>query len=541
MMPVAVADPRPPGSYYVPTPPYDNTPPSPGGLQLHGVPRVPGYLYTTWEYTNTVPGPWAQLNFSYGNSRVTGTVIIDSYAQTDGGYRHLQAQQGIDQVFLTMNFPELFGEKGGLIWNLGSFQNRYGAAGKYDGGMYETYLFGRTHIAGSTWTANLSNFDFAPDWAFTAEGGVGSKIEVVPFTNNAFYQIFANYPPPPWNSGSPYIGDRNPDYLPYAGIVPQGSTYLWHAHLGAKWQKYMTFGLHYLFTWTPDDNWHPINSRLVNGSHLSPRRDGPIQGSMGIMGGEVKVDFGAFGWGYLGYSHIDARNIAALADSIEVLHSYGGSQFKQNYFGRSYNGHTGFYTGPQNETGTLNTISAQYSFSFGQWAKYPEDFWGDGVDLVVTAFGMLTMVDSKPDIRAYDTDLIDGYTGMPLMLTDPASAPKASNQTGWDMSTKKFKWGLDAYYTPISWLGLGARFDLVQPDLDAAYSRPLTGLPGGSDLNFAVITPRLVFRTAFVTHETISIVYQRYFLGESVYPPFPYEWLPKADANVLAASATLWW
>ena len=36
------------------------------------------------------------------------------------------------------------------------------------------------------------------------------------------------------------------------------------------------------------------------------------------------------------------------------------------------------------------------------------------------------------------------------------------------MSTKKLKWGLDAIYTPLYWLGFNARWDYVQPDLDAA-------------------------------------------------------------------------
>ena len=39
------------------------------------------------------------------------------------------------------------------------------------------------------------------------------------------------------------------------------------------------------------------------------------------------------------------------------------------------------------------------------------------------------------------------------------------------MSTKKLKFGLDAMYTPLSWLGAGVRFDQVRPDMDNAYSR----------------------------------------------------------------------
>jgi hypothetical protein len=128
---------------------------APSGLQLHGKPRVPGASYIEWQYTNTVPDPWAQLNFSYGNSRAMMTVIVDSYGQTSAGYRDLQSQQGIDQAFVTLNFPEALGDHGGLVLNVGSFQNRYGTAGKYDAGMYETYLFGRTHVGGETVTANM--------------------------------------------------------------------------------------------------------------------------------------------------------------------------------------------------------------------------------------------------------------------------------------------------------------------------------------------------------------------------------------------------
>ena len=102
------------------------------------------------------------------------------------------------------------------------FANRYGVAGKYDAGMYETYLFGRTHVAGSTWTANLSNLDAAGDWSVIVEAGLGQKLEVVPFLNNQNYQIFMNIPVGE-NKGSPCLSDRSPDYLPWAGSVPIGS------------------------------------------------------------------------------------------------------------------------------------------------------------------------------------------------------------------------------------------------------------------------------------------------------------------------------
>lgn len=495
------------------------SPPPVTGFQAHSTPRVPGMLYTTWEYTNTVSGPWSQLNFSYGNSKVTATVIVDAYNQTDGGYRNLQAQQGIDQAFVTLNFPDLFNDYGGLVWNVGSFQNRYGAAGKYDGGMYETYLFGRTHQSGETLTATFSNLDARGDWTFTLEHGIGTKMDVVPFLNNANYQVFQNVPIG-GNMGSPYLSDRTADYLPYAGAVPLGSTFVNHVHVGAKYQKTWTFGAHYIYVWTPDDNWSPRNSTQLDVSDSVPRSQGPIQGSMAIVGPEVRFDGGAYGYGYLGWSHIDARNINALADILEVLHSYGGSQFKQNYFGQTFNQHTGVYNGPENETGTVDNIMAQYTFSLGAWNRAPEDWWGDGPDLVLTAFGLLSIVDSKaPPI---------------------AVAQDASRATTWDMSTKKLKFGLDGLYTPFSWFGIGGRFDMVMPDLDSAYART-PGNPGGSSLDFGVLTAKAIIRTAFVTHESVTLMYQHYLLGDNAFAPYPYQWLPKADADLASIYATMWW
>ncbi|HEY4186731.1 MAG TPA: hypothetical protein VGP07_16760 [Polyangia bacterium] len=529
------------------------------GLQLHGFPRVPGANYVTWEYTNTVPGPWAQLNFSYGNSRAMMTIIVDSYSQTSAGYRNLQAQQGIDQAFLTLNYPEAFGDRGGLVINAGSFQNRYGTAGKYDGGMYETYLFGRTHVAGITATANV---DATPEIGITAEAGGGSKIEVVPFTNNQLFQIFKGQAGGncnvPAGGGTPgcvtnqgfgyqnYLSDRDAEYLPYAGPVPQGSTFLAHGHLGASYRKMVTLGLHLIYTWTPDDNWSGVkpnastgvitggvagNSQQVNVSDHVPRYFGPIQGSMLITGADLRLSLGAFGDGYVGYSYIDAKNINALADAVEVLHSFGGWQFKENFFGVGFNPQTGEYRGPQNETGKVQTIEAQYTLSFGALARYPAAFWGQGPDLAVTVFGMFSMVDSP---APYEAPAGSGGGGKACDASVAAMGASPNGGYGcWNINTKKLKFGADIAYTPLAILGFGFRYDNVQPDLDAAFS--------GSHQNFQVFTPRVVIKTAFVTHEAITFQYQRYILGSEAYAIYPNQWAPKADPNLFAVSATMWW
>jgi hypothetical protein len=400
--------------------------------------------------------------------------------------------------------------------------------------MYETYQFGRTHVTGETLTATFSNLDQMGDWTVTLEHGLGAKLDFTPFTNNQIYQIFGSPGGPANLSGAPDLSNQNADYLPWSGPVPQGSTYLHHAHILAKYQKTWNFGLHYIFTWTPDDNWDPVNSRLPSSGDQVPRDKGPIQGCIAVVGGEARFTGGPMGDGYVSFTHVDGRNVNALADSLELLHANGGAALKQSYFGRGFNPHTGIYTGPQNETGTINNLSLQYSFSFGAFARAPEDWWGNGPDLVVTAFGMYTWVDSKAPRDAV------------------AANPSLDRQ--WDMSTKKLKFGLDAIYTPLSWLGYGVRFDHVMPDIDGAYSRVTTmvndgngGLlqltnPGGSDTNFSIISGRLLLRTDFVTHETINLQYSRYFLGKQAYPgEYRFQWLPQADANLVELSATLWW
>ena len=119
---------------------------------------VPDANYIDWRYTNSLVGPWTELNFHYGNDRVKATVQIASYNMTDPGYRRLESNLGINQAFLTMSWPELGGrEDMHLVATVGGFTNRYGAAGRYDGGKYETYLFGRTHVAGAT-----LNFELGP-------------------------------------------------------------------------------------------------------------------------------------------------------------------------------------------------------------------------------------------------------------------------------------------------------------------------------------------------------------------------------------------
>ena len=186
-----------------------------------------------------------------------------------------------------------------------------------------------------------------------------------------------------------------------------------------------------------------------------------------VYGGDVKQLHPWIGDAYAGFSVIDARNAIYLGDAIEVLHSFGGWQLHDNYFGRP--GDTDLVTGK------VYTALAQYSISIGQLLWHPQAFWGQGPDLILNVFGMYNRVDL--DVAAGANPLFNGI--------------------------KKAKGGIEMTYLPLEWFGVGFRGDVVRPDLD------------NSGTNFAVFSPRLLFRTAFVTHEQIMIQYSRYFVEEA--------------------------
>ncbi len=310
------------------------------GRKLHSPPQIPDGSYTDWRYTNVSGGPWTELWLSYGNGTVTANVVLAAYDVSDASYRDLLSQLGINQSFLSFDFPRLLGDKGGLSWNVGAFSNRYGTAAKYDAGKYDTYLFGATHVAGETVSAF---YQLGPDLTLVADHGVGSKLQVAPL-----------------------VPGLEAPYLPYPGELQQGSTLLHHAHLGLGIGAHLTVALHMLTEWTDD-------------ARLTTEEDGRITN----LGADVKLVESRYGDGYLGWSHLISDNPLRVAGAFEVLHSFEGWNLRDNYFGETATG-----------TGTIDTVMLQHSFSLERFRRAPEEFWGQSADLVVSAFGMYSRVAS---------------------------------------------------------------------------------------------------------------------------------------------------
>jgi hypothetical protein len=414
-----------------------------GGSKTHVAPRVPDGAYTDWQYIHLQPGPWTELWLSYGAGRASVNVSIAAYDIRDASYADLISQLGINQAFVSLRWPKVLGGRGDITWNVGAFSSRYGAAGRWDAGRYETYLFGATHAAGETLT---TEWRIGDGLVLMLEHGLGAKLQAVPHAPGA--------PDAP--------------YLPYPGDVPQGTTLLHHGHVGLGVGKHVTFGAHYLTTWTDD-----------------AENTGEVDGRVTVVGGEAKVVGHRFGDFYLGAAHLDSRDPLRLSGALEVLHSFEGWSLRDNYFGNESTG-----------TGTIDTLLWQHTFSVSRFLWHPREFWGQGPDLQLTTFAMYNRVASDDPM----------FTG----------------------ATAKLKLGGDVLWTPRPSLGFGARWDLVQPDMN------------DSTESFQVLSVRAVVRTRFTSNEEIWVQWSHYWNGENVRVAYPYEGM-RPDSDVLSLSAVMWW
>src|SRR5205085_11608096 len=99
-------------------------------------------------------------------------------------------------------------------WRAGAFSNKYGSAGRYDAGEYDTYVFGRIHNAGE---ALHLEYDLDEENGLQLEHGVGvRKPDPDQFNNSRF-------------------------------------TMLHHAHVTFKHTQAIQFSAHYLNAWTQEE------------------------------------------------------------------------------------------------------------------------------------------------------------------------------------------------------------------------------------------------------------------------------------------------
>lgn len=428
-------------------------------------PLIPDGQYLSWQSTAHNKSDWAELFFGIGNSWAKATVGIQGYNFTDASFDDPKTQYGIGQAFVTLT-PDLGYENMRIALKVGAYQDRYGAAGKYDAGEYDTYLFGRTHVIGETFRAD---YDLTPSIGMWFEEGVGGKRPDPSSFNNARFTMLA------------------------------------HGHAGLNFGTDMQFTAHMLYSWAQEEDRNYDVSK--NSTQYANSLINAPDGNMWVAGADARFDLGKFGYFYAGYSHVGAKNALVVGRALEVIHSSGGGEYQlgivDNYLGPGCREDTteayanpgvmrkGVLAGPGDVpyplgcsagNGSVETVLGQYEFSLTNFLQMNEEggqkFWGQGSDLKLVLYGMLNKVksDFRPDLTTKAWAPTDGIT--------------------------KLKFGADLQYHATPNITAALRFDRLQPNSEVP------------EESFAILSPRIVFTSNWVTREQLTFQYSRYLYNQ---------------------------
>jgi hypothetical protein len=444
---------------------------------------VPDDQYLSFQSTAHNMRSWAEGFFHFGNGLATGVLGIGSYNLTEGGFNDFRANWGITQAYVLLT-PDLGYENVRLWLKAGAIVDGYGTAGRYDPGEYDTYMFGRTHVVGETFHLD---YDLNDLWTLSLEQGIGSHKPDPNKYNNARF------------------------------------TMLHHEHLALKQGRDLEFGAHYLMSWSQEE--YRFQRSPTDGvgagtvDTVSGARNGLPNGKLWVAGVEARAELGAFGYVYGAYSHVRADYALTVSRAIEVLHASGGGEFElgipANYLDSPRCAEASpatppptFPSPPENwkaldhdgcsdGNGYLNAMAAQYEFSltnFQQRISGGPRFWGQGFDAILKLYGLVVFANSE----ARDTTKVSKTGGL-------AELESTALPTRYAVTKSKF--GADLTIQALPWLSPALRFDRVMPNSHIG------------EQSFAVLSPRLQFKSDWVTHERITLGYSRYFYDRRVCEP----------------------
>lgn len=328
---------------------------------IHGDPVVPGGAFGWFEHTYTVPVPWTQLNFSFGNKEVSATAVLAAWSlsQSDeaAGYFQPPSKLWFNDAYLTYR-PQIGAAELGI--NAGVFQERYGQMGEYDAGAYGTSLIAVIYGVGATSTLRLP---FQNDVTITTEAGFKGdfnkpSIDLVPDQSNEF-----------------------------ASAV-EGSTYVGHGHVAVDFNRWVELTAHGIYSFSQDDRGDALAGRDI---YLGdrPKRDG----SLTLMALDGRFRLRRFGHLYFGASHVIGKDTLTLANTVQLLNNGPGRDLSRRYWSFDSGGN-----------GKLTILGGQYRLSLGRLLRYPATFENDAPDLVWTTFGMFVKQENDGDVFA-NTDM----------------------------------------------------------------------------------------------------------------------------------------
>ena len=301
-----------------------------------------------------------------------------------------------------------------------------------------------------------------------------------------------------------FMGSRNGN-VP-SGVVPTGgngsinpmypASWVHHAHLTLHrtGDTDIKTGVHYLYNWSQDDaaqqQFDNLNTRQFYENYIKDAH-------LTVLGWDATVRNSA--WGYLGAgaSYVQGNNSTPLRG----LMTFGGD-------GPTL---TDRWWGPMSfGTGKLFALGLNYNTSLGRMlrASYSSD---------------------APDV-AIQAGFIMAYTLAPTALNPGTTDPNAPVPDTFNHRLR-YKFGVESIYTFCSWMAVALRADRVAPNSRDASE------------TFYVLAPRVVFRTNWVSRETISIIYGRWFYGPDSHPELSSTVSRDVglDKQLIAFNVNLWW
>ena len=261
-----------------------------------------------------------------------------------------------------------------------------------------------------------------------------------------------------------------------------GNTFVADGHIGVGYKRRVMVGGHF-----------------IRASGQDTLGTSSPDGRINILAADARLSLGRFGQLYLAYAHTDALQARVVSRIISVLNTQGGKGLMDNYFGGNSGG-----------TGKLDTIGGQYDLSIGRLVSYPVPFSGDGPDLFVSLFALQTHVSSAEASR--------------------------------DNITKR-KLGLETTYSLLSWLAASLRYDRVDPGVSGPGIS--MGDTDGGAYRFAVVSPRIIFRTDWQATDQVVLQYSHWFNGSRTTvrtgdPPME-DLSVVPDSDTVTLSASMWW
>jgi hypothetical protein len=464
-------------------------------LIWHGDPVVP--RGNVFENTNTVPYTWAELRFSYSLPSVTATVSLGAWSLSESmqaaGAFQANAQLWVRDAFLTY-VPKGLG-KVKLTWNIGVYEERYGAMAEYSNGAYGTPMVAALPGVGETLSVGIP---LADGLQLDLEHGIKSYFERPPID---IPTGAANNWQKPW----------------------EGQTFANHLHVGFNYKDMIRPTFHFITATAQDDQVDHVSLGNLRAAYpnykfnqgapgIPPDAVGSpdyekwdaldhADGSLRILAGDVRVGLKRFGYLYGGVSHTTVEHARTLTNVVQVLYAGGGRDLMDRYFGRNNDG----------GSGSLTLVGAQYDVSLGELLRYPDEFWGEGPDLKLSLFGMFAHITSE----------------------DPA-------RDGED----KYKFGAEATYSLLPWLAASGRFDRSVP---YAHTPKVLIYPEQNDNSFSVLTLKAILRSDWQAREALTLQYSRYFYRSNFHLVSLNaggqisSQSDEPDQNVIALFGTLWW